>query len=55
MQITARWDPSEACKPDVDEAPIFYPTAEVTIRLAKWIQYQSFKLLKNQDSPFLNF
>ncbi|KAK1420370.1 hypothetical protein QVD17_21906 [Tagetes erecta] len=28
QKITARWDPSEACKPDVDEAPIFYPTVE---------------------------
>ncbi|KAD3068867.1 hypothetical protein R6Q59_017139 [Mikania micrantha] len=28
QKITASWDPSEACKPDVDEAPIFYPTIE---------------------------
>ncbi|KAI3495430.1 hypothetical protein L1887_37770 [Cichorium endivia] len=28
QKITARWDPSEACRPDVDEAPIFYPTTE---------------------------
>ncbi|KAK9055964.1 hypothetical protein SSX86_027051 [Deinandra increscens subsp. villosa] len=28
QKITARWDPSEACRPDVDEAPIFYPTVE---------------------------
>ncbi|KAJ0927447.1 putative chromatin remodeling & transcription regulator FYR family [Helianthus annuus] len=28
QKITARWDPSEACKPDVDEAPVFYPTVE---------------------------
>ncbi|PWA70329.1 hypothetical protein CTI12_AA289720 [Artemisia annua] len=26
--ITTRWDPSEACKPDVEDALIFYPTAE---------------------------
>ncbi|KAI3680889.1 hypothetical protein L6452_35668 [Arctium lappa] len=28
QKITARWDPSEACRPNVDEAPIFYPTVE---------------------------
>lgn len=28
QKITARWDPSEACRPDVDDAPIFYPTTE---------------------------
>ncbi|CAH1448629.1 unnamed protein product [Lactuca virosa] len=28
QNITARWDPSEACRPNVDEAPIFYPTTE---------------------------
>ncbi|KAJ9565800.1 hypothetical protein OSB04_001766 [Centaurea solstitialis] len=28
QKITARWDPSEACRPNVDEAPIFYPTIE---------------------------
>nr|XP_043622742.1 probable lysine-specific demethylase JMJ14 [Erigeron canadensis] len=26
QKITARWDPSEACRPDVEEAPVFYPT-----------------------------
>ncbi|PWA66873.1 peptide transporter 2 [Artemisia annua] len=28
QKITTRWDPSEACKPDVEDALIFYPTAE---------------------------
>ncbi|PWA81334.1 2-oxoglutarate (2OG) and Fe(II)-dependent oxygenase superfamily protein [Artemisia annua] len=28
IQITTRWDPSDACKPDVEDALIFYPTAE---------------------------
>ncbi|XP_076905638.1 lysine-specific demethylase JMJ18-like isoform X2 [Bidens hawaiensis] len=28
QKITARWDPSEACRPDVEEAPVFYPTVE---------------------------
>ncbi|GKB29566.1 lysine-specific demethylase JMJ18 [Tanacetum coccineum] len=28
VTITARWDPSEACRPDVEDAPVFYPTAE---------------------------
>ncbi|KAG7616716.1 FY-rich C-terminal [Arabidopsis thaliana x Arabidopsis arenosa] len=27
-KITARWNPSEACRPLVDDAPIFYPTNE---------------------------
>ncbi|KAK4491535.1 hypothetical protein RD792_002287, partial [Penstemon davidsonii] len=26
--VSARWSPSESCKPIVDEAPVFYPTAE---------------------------
>lgn len=29
LQISARWDPDEACRPLVDEAPVFYPTVEV--------------------------
>ncbi|XP_076885375.1 lysine-specific demethylase JMJ18-like [Bidens hawaiensis] len=28
QKITARWDPSEAYRPDVEEAPVFYPTVE---------------------------
>ncbi|TKY60185.1 Lysine-specific demethylase JMJ18 [Spatholobus suberectus] len=27
-KISARWDPVEACRPIVDEAPVFYPTIE---------------------------
>ncbi|XP_050224190.1 lysine-specific demethylase JMJ18-like [Mercurialis annua] len=27
-KVTARWDPNEACRPSIDEAPIFYPTVE---------------------------
>uniref|UniRef100_A0A1J3FEE0 Putative lysine-specific demethylase JMJ14 n=1 Tax=Noccaea caerulescens TaxID=107243 RepID=A0A1J3FEE0_NOCCA len=27
-KISAKWDPSEACRPSVDDAPIFYPTDE---------------------------
>ncbi|XP_031262331.1 lysine-specific demethylase JMJ18-like isoform X1 [Pistacia vera] len=26
--VSARWDPTEACKPIIDEAPVFYPTVE---------------------------
>ncbi|KAK4752394.1 hypothetical protein SAY87_021192 [Trapa incisa] len=26
--ISARWDPSEACRPVLNEAPVFYPTVE---------------------------
>ncbi|XP_038679857.1 lysine-specific demethylase JMJ18-like isoform X2 [Tripterygium wilfordii] len=26
--IMARWDPSEACRPIIDEAPVFYPSVE---------------------------
>lgn len=29
LQISARWDPAEACRPIIDEAPVFYPTIEV--------------------------
>lgn len=29
FQVTARWDPVEACRPIIDEAPVFYPTIEV--------------------------
>ncbi|KAF7842268.1 lysine-specific demethylase JMJ18-like isoform X2 [Senna tora] len=27
-KITARWDPNEACRPTIDDAPVFYPTVE---------------------------
>ncbi|KAK0578518.1 hypothetical protein LWI29_011604 [Acer saccharum] len=27
-KVSARWDPAEACRPIIDEAPVFYPTAE---------------------------
>ncbi|KAK7399652.1 hypothetical protein VNO78_10839 [Psophocarpus tetragonolobus] len=27
-KISARWDPLEACRPIIDEAPVFYPTIE---------------------------
>ncbi|KAJ4830288.1 hypothetical protein Tsubulata_003627 [Turnera subulata] len=27
-KVTARWDPVEACRPIIDEAPVFYPTVE---------------------------
>ncbi|CAK9167434.1 unnamed protein product [Ilex paraguariensis] len=27
-QVSARWNPAEACRPIIDEAPIFYPTIE---------------------------
>ncbi|KAM1213064.1 hypothetical protein PS2_004526 [Malus domestica] len=27
-KISARWNPEEACRPDIDEAPVFYPTIE---------------------------
>nr|KYP67607.1 Lysine-specific demethylase lid [Cajanus cajan] len=28
LQIAARWDPLGACRPTIDEAPVFYPTIE---------------------------
>ena len=31
LQISARWDSVEACRPIVDEAPVFYPTIEELI------------------------
>ena len=31
QQVSARWNPAEACRPIIDEAPIFYPTIEVII------------------------
>ncbi|KAJ0017571.1 hypothetical protein Pint_11402 [Pistacia integerrima] len=27
-KVSARWDPTETCKPVIDEAPVFYPTVE---------------------------
>ncbi|KAK9937036.1 hypothetical protein M0R45_013853 [Rubus argutus] len=27
-KVSARWDPDEACRPVIDDAPVFYPTAE---------------------------
>lgn len=29
LQISARWDPVEASRPIIEEAPVFYPTIEV--------------------------
>lgn len=29
FQVSAKWDPAEACRPIIDEAPVFYPTTEV--------------------------
>ncbi|XP_011004886.1 PREDICTED: lysine-specific demethylase JMJ18-like [Populus euphratica] len=28
LKVTARWDPVEACRPLIDDAPVFYPTVE---------------------------
>uniref|UniRef100_A0A7N0UFV1 Uncharacterized protein n=1 Tax=Kalanchoe fedtschenkoi TaxID=63787 RepID=A0A7N0UFV1_KALFE len=27
-EVSARWSPAESCKPDIADAPVFYPTAE---------------------------
>ncbi|XP_016681694.2 putative lysine-specific demethylase JMJ16 isoform X6 [Gossypium hirsutum] len=27
-QVTARWRPEEACRPDIEDVPVFYPTDE---------------------------
>ncbi|XP_030551563.1 lysine-specific demethylase JMJ15-like isoform X2 [Rhodamnia argentea] len=27
-EMSVRWDPAEACRPIIDDAPVFYPTAE---------------------------
>ncbi|MCE3050234.1 putative lysine-specific demethylase jmj16, partial [Datura stramonium] len=29
QRLTARWRPEEACRPDLGDAPVFYPTEEV--------------------------
>ena len=34
LQISARWDPVEASRPIIEEAPVFYPTIEVLIIIA---------------------
>jgi len=31
VQVKARWDPDEACRPIIEDAPVFYPTVEVVI------------------------
>ncbi|XP_075101540.1 putative lysine-specific demethylase JMJ16 [Nicotiana tabacum] len=28
QRVTARWRPEEACRPDLEDAPVFYPTEE---------------------------
>ncbi|XVF06404.1 hypothetical protein REPUB_Repub06bG0045800 [Reevesia pubescens] len=28
QKVTARWHPEEACRPDLEDAPVFYPTEE---------------------------
>ncbi|KAL9685685.1 hypothetical protein QQ045_023136 [Rhodiola kirilowii] len=27
-KVSARWSPAESCKPDIEDAPVFYPTVE---------------------------
>ncbi|CAL1361442.1 unnamed protein product [Linum trigynum] len=27
-KVTARWEPDEPCRPEVNDAPVFYPTVE---------------------------
>jgi hypothetical protein len=29
LQESVKWDPAEACRPIIDEAPVFHPTIEV--------------------------
>lgn len=31
LQTSARWNPFAACRPLIDEAPVFYPTFEVLV------------------------
>jgi len=33
LQISARWDPVGACRPIIEEAPVFYPTIEVLVTI----------------------
>lgn len=33
-QVTARWRPGDACRPILDEAPVFYPSEEVFLDLS---------------------
>lgn len=30
-QVTARWRPEDSCRPDLEDAPVFYPTEEVSV------------------------
>lgn len=30
-QVTAKWHPEDARRPDLEEAPVFYPSEEVLI------------------------
>lgn len=33
LQVSARWDPVGACRPIIEEAPVFYPTLEVLVTI----------------------
>lgn len=55
LQISARWDPVEACRPIIEEAPVFYPTIEVLIIIAIFtfvVAIYSFFILSNLISYF---
>lgn len=50
-QVLARWDPDEACRPVIDDAPVFYPTEEVCTFLA--LKQNYFKHLFRVDSSLM--
>lgn len=33
-QVTARWRPGDACRPILEDAPVFYPSEEVFLHLS---------------------
>lgn len=60
--MSARWDPDESCRPNIDDAPVFYPTVEVIFSFkskdlkstfSSLSQYFFLATLRIYDVPFI--
>lgn len=43
-QVVARWRPEESCRPELEDAPVFYPTEEVFLNASGFVYHHIFFL-----------
>lgn len=55
LQVSSKWDPVEACRPIIGEAPVFYPTFEVPLSYHYSFWWWSQVTLFNDSILFLLF